>query len=120
MARHTHYEIATVTGLYRAGYSIASVAIQTGLGWSTVERILLNHGGKDVEREKLTPEERDEAVGKVEAGTKSRCPECRHLVYGRCRACSLRKKLAKHKFPREPDLHPLDQSPPRHQGTGLE
>ena len=40
MARHTHYEIATVTGLYRAGYSIASVAIQTGLGWSTVERIL--------------------------------------------------------------------------------
>ena len=120
MARHTNHEIATVTGLYRSGYSISSVSIQTGLSWNTIDRILRENGGKDVPRETITPEERDEAVGKVESGTKSRCPECRHLVYGRCRACSLRKKLAKHQFPREPDLHPLDQSVPRHFGTGLD
>lgn len=100
----------------RQGYSLCSIAAQTGLSWNTVERILRKYGVQ-TEIERLSIRQQEEAIN---GGPIIRCPICRHKVYGRCRACDLRKKLATHAFPREPDLRPDEPVPQRHEGIGLE
>lgn len=98
--------------LYSEGYTVVSIAAQLGMTWNTVDRILRN---AKVERSPEVPIKRqmDSYLG----GPIHRCPECRHLVHGeKCRACHLRKVLARQKFPIEPPRYDDDDEvlPRRH------
>lgn len=105
--RISREEVATVLRLFRAKYSLSSIAVQVGMPWNTVDRILRREGARGDQADETIEREGQDYERSYLGGKTNRCPECRHLIYGDlCRACTLRKKLQTEQFPIEPERAP--------------